>query len=562
MQIDLLSEVRLNRLLANARLTVAVFFVSAVLIDPDPRQPLALYALLTYLGVAAATLIYVALNADRLRSKFFLLMFCIDFVASVLITYTSAGSSSPFASMFILLILSASGRWGSRGAVFATAGALLVFAGTGVGDLGSLSHADVDWQRLIGRAGLILTVGGLIVAFARYEEGVRGEIQRLSSIGLGPPHVSDRPPVVRCIEHALMVLNVERAVLIWGDPEEPTLSVTRCYRAQIDEQPWSGAPDQPHPMLEELHQPFLADLTSGFSRMMDAAGRPTQVSGETLASPLLSVAGMDRVLVVPIQATGFMGWLMIETHDMRGEHLLIGATLAAQLSVMVEGWRSLTASRDAAAAEARIRIGRDLHDGILQFLAGTALQLEAIDRNNPLQEGVRERLGQIRRSLAQEQGELRGLITALEVGPARLSVDWIDFASETQRLVAMLRRHWSVKFEVSLDSAFYSLPSRLASELLQIVREASSNAVRHGGARKVELLGVEHDGGLALTISDNGHGMPEHGAFSLLDLVARDLGPRSVRARVQGLSGDLTMESSAAGVTLRLHIPMVRAIAA
>jgi signal transduction histidine kinase len=561
MQTDLLSEARLNRLLANARLTLAVFFLIAVVVDPDPHQPRALYLLLAYLLIAASALIYVVADVDQMRSRYFLVMFCVDSVASVLIIYATAGSSSPFASMFVLLMFSASGRWGSRGAAITTACVLLVIVTTGLKEFAPIG-ANVDYQRLIGRLGVLLTVGGLIAAFGRHEEHVRSQIQRLSSIGLVPAHASDQPPVVPCIEHALTVLGVDRAMLIWGDPEEPRLTVTRWRDGRIEEEPWLGAPDQPHPVLQDLHQPFLADLANDFSRMVTEDGRTARAPPELLASPLLNATDMDRVLVAPIQATGFMGWLIVEGRDMRGELLLIGATLSAQLSVMVEGWRSLQVWRDAAAAETRVRIARDLHDGTLQFLAGAALQLEALDRSVELDSSARDRVRQIRQNIAHEQGELRGLIVSLEAPSAPLTVDATDFAEETHRLVARLRRQWGVHFEVDLDTAFYSLPTPLAGELLQLVREASSNAVRHGAARKVEISGAEHAGGLTLRIRDNGRGMHEHGVFNLKDLAERDLGPRSVRARVTGLSGHLRLVSDDSGTELEIRVPFVRQVPA
>jgi signal transduction histidine kinase len=553
MQIDLLSELRFNRLLAVARLTIAGFFIAAMLIDPTPPHPHALQILCVYALVAAVALASTAFDAGRRPSKLLLPMFCVDCFVWALIMLVSAGSASPFASMSILVFFGASGRWGSKGVAWATVAVLLVMAATGLQIDG---HIDVDWQRLIGRLGATLTTGGLIAAFGRHEERIRGEIQRLSSIEVGAAHTTEAAPALRAVEHALMVLGVTRAAMVWGDPEEPSLTVTRSFGGEAREALWTTADDKPHPVLEELQHPVLVDLKSGFSRMLDDEGRPSRASPELLRSPVLEAPGLDRLLVIPVKATDFMAWLMVEARDLRGEHLLVGAALAAQLSAMVESWRSLSAWRDAARLEARANIAADLHDGVVQFLAGADLHLQALDRETALDRPARDRVAMVRESLAQEQAELRQMIRSLKAETGRRDRDWIDFAQETQKLTGLLRRQWNVRFEVSLDGPFRRLPSRLAGELLQMVREASANAVRHGGARNLEIAGAEQGGYLVLTIRDDGCGMAEHGVFDQQTLTARDLGPRSVRARVLGVDGDLRVESSAYGVTLQIRAPI------
>jgi len=101
------------------------------------------------------------------------------------------------------------------------------------------------------------------------------------------------------------------------------------------------------------------------------------------------------------------------------------------------------------------------------------------------------------------------------------------------------------------------LPEELAREAYFLVREAVLNAARHGRARRVELrLAREVDGGLLLSIRDDGRGFPFQGQFDLATLAAMAAGPRSLRERVAARGGDLLLDSGPAGATITIRLPL------
>ena len=108
---------------------------------------------------------------------------------------------------------------------------------------------------------------------------------------------------------------------------------------------------------------------------------------------------------------------------------------------------------------------------------------------------------------------------------------------------------------VELEPGYRRLPARLAFELLQIIREAVSNAVRHGRAGTINIHGGQAGETLALTIKDDGKGMPLMGDFDMDELNRLGLGPRSLRARIAQLGGTLLVSSTPAGSTLRITLP-------
>jgi signal transduction histidine kinase len=275
------------------------------------------------------------------------------------------------------------------------------------------------------------------------------------------------------------------------------------------------------------------------------------------------VLAADLTLVLPVSASGFSGWIILSPFpSFDREALILGGAVAAQASVAVEAWRSLVVWRDAAAAEERVRLARDLHDGTLQFLAGTAMQLTALGRElGPRQKGAREQIQRLQEDLRSEQRQLRELIDSTS-SFARSRHGPADFGQEVHNLTAVLARRWSAAISVKVEQpADRQLPANLAFELLQIVREAISNAVRHGKASAVSIHADSDKASFKLTITDNGIGMPIHGTFDMDDLKALAAGPKMLQGRVAGLGGKLVVESRPGGTTLKITAPLARSAA-
>lgn len=154
--------------------------------------------------------------------------------------------------------------------------------------------------------------------------------------------------------------------------------------------------------------------------------------------------------------------------------------------------------------EEKIRLGRDLHDGIIQSLYAVGLTLEAargVLHDDPA--GADRKLEQCRAVLNKSIREARAYITGL----APESLRRAGFAQALETLLAELRAGGAADFEVEVDEdATALLSSGQTLEALQIAREAVSNALRHGGASRVKLRVHQGDREVCLLIQDNGTG--------------------------------------------------------
>ena len=199
-------------------------------------------------------------------------------------------------------------------------------------------------------------------------------------------------------------------------------------------------------------------------------------------------------------------------------------------------------------------MARDLHDGVLQFLAGASLQLDAIGRESDLT-ASRSRLAVLRAALADEQRELRVFIAALN--PVRAHCGRIDrsLSTELSELAERLARHWEVEVTSFADPVSLTLPTHLLFDVTRFIREGVANAVRHGVASKVRIVARASKSELRVEIGDNGRGFGFVGSCDH-DEIASIRGPRSLHERARALGGTIQLASSSAGACITLAIPL------
>ena len=152
----------------------------------------------------------------------------------------------------------------------------------------------------------------------------------------------------------------------------------------------------------------------------------------------------------------------------------------------------------------KIRLGRDLHDGIIQSLYATGLTLEALRPLVKTDPGEAEaRLEKVRDGLNVTIRDVRAYLVGLAPENLRLA----GFAHAMAALVTELQAGRDAKFDIKIDDeAAALLTPEQSIEALQIAREAVSNALRHGRATLVTLRLHRSESELCLLVQDNGAG--------------------------------------------------------
>ncbi|MEY4939428.1 MAG: hypothetical protein RIQ93_1163 [Verrucomicrobiota bacterium] len=183
----------------------------------------------------------------------------------------------------------------------------------------------------------------------------------------------------------------------------------------------------------------------------------------------------------------------------------------------------------------KMRLGRDLHDGIIQSLYAVGLTLESVRelmRSDPGE--ADRRLEQIRASLNNAIRDVRAYITGL--APANLHR--AGFAQAVNGICHEMGAGRDAHFDVRIEEEAAALLTPDQSlEALQIAREAMSNALRHGGASRITVRVHKSDKEVCLLVQDNGAGF---------DAAARRDGGHglaNMQARAERLSAALRISS-------------------
>ena len=199
-----------------------------------------------------------------------------------------------------------------------------------------------------------------------------------------------------------------------------------------------------------------------------------------------------------------------------------------------------------AVAEERRRIAREFHDSLEQDLAGLALRLDSAagSMTDPEARRVMERHREI---VARLRDETRHYIWDLR-DPARLQG---SLADRVQALLGELRDVHAAPIAFEAGGSLPSLPPETIHHLLQMLREAVSNAARHARAGRIGVSLREEDGGLFASVADNGIGFDPAGGGP-----AGHFGLRGLVERARRIRATATVESRpGAGTTVIIRIP-------
>ena len=184
----------------------------------------------------------------------------------------------------------------------------------------------------------------------------------------------------------------------------------------------------------------------------------------------------------------------------------------------------------------RSRIGRELHDSVLQGLYSIKLSLA---QSSGLHQGA-PKAGPRTHNQAEDQlntviEDIRRMIASVESDPA----DPFRLVSELQALAQAIEEVSEVRIRVEIDpTAEEILTSEEAPELIAIAKEALSNCVRHAHATRV-VIALRHVGTrVQLSIRDNGSG------FDVELGRENGLGFSRMEERVRKIGGRLNVQST------------------
>jgi signal transduction histidine kinase len=250
---------------------------------------------------------------------------------------------------------------------------------------------------------------------------------------------------------------------------------------------------------------------------------------------------MTSFLGVPVRAKGeVFGNLYltdkIGAADFTDEDEALAEALALAAGIAIDNTRLHERVRTIGLLDDRERIGRDLHDKVVQRLYAVGMALQAAERLPDL-DLVRERIDKAVDDLDATISEIR--TTIFELGDSSLPGGFRQaVVALADELAPTLGVRPELHFQGAIDN---TISEQTADHVLAVLRELLSNVGKHAGATRIAvLLGVGDD--VCLEVVDNGIGFTPSAD-------GRGLGLTNLRSRAEKQGGTFDVQPVDGGGT-------------
>jgi len=528
-----------GRVIALGRVMLVTCFLIALLLDRGDasQEARGTFGLLLGYEVLAIVIAAVTWRNWWLDARLAVATHALDMAVFTAIVFSANGTTSPFFLFFVLPLLSAAIRWSWRETAL-TATTLVVLHLIAGFLLAGTQGFEIE--RFVVRSGHLVILSLLLIWF-----GVHQRFTRLQfPIDQGEPKEAEaQDPLVQALALARSATEAAGGALVIGPLGEESCDgiavvggerrVLSGCRPLVDVDMQSGL------LLDLRRNRALTRAPEGHFRFGTAAAR--------IESNELRELGFAQGLIVEVRTETHQGWLALwDVPDLSTDFIDFGRELGRAVGGILDRYALLNAIESGAAARTRLSLARDVHDSVVQFLAGASFRVEAIKRAAKDNPRLGAELDELKRLLVEEQGEVRGFVLALRRGR---ELELAEATAELRALAERLSQQWSVKCQVQADGDGAAIPVRIQLDLQQLLREAVANAVRHGGADRIDVALAVNQGQLSLTVHDNGSGFPKANGEKALE-------PRSLKERVERVHGSLRLRSAPGSTDLHIRIPL------
>lgn len=189
----------------------------------------------------------------------------------------------------------------------------------------------------------------------------------------------------------------------------------------------------------------------------------------------------------------------------------------------------------------RMSLAHNLHDGMGATLVNNIAALEHGGQAIPAPRFL---------SILKELREELRLVIDTTTGAYPADRPLAEWLAPLRARLTLLCEHQDILCRWQLDElGDYTLPAAQSLDVMRVVQEGLTNALKHSGARAVDIVLRPCSTGLMLTIRDDGHGFDPEATRD------RGLGLQSMAARASRLGGTLDLGSAPGGTALTFRIP-------
>jgi signal transduction histidine kinase len=520
----------------------------AIWVDPSQPSRYASQAYVILFAYALAAAVYLAWTWNEwwLESRFAPAAHVVDILLFGVMVFLTEGYTSPFFTFFVFIILSSTVKWGWRATLLSSVAVILIFFAAGWASL-RWAEGELELTRFLIRGTYLIVLSAVLVWF-----GVNQRSTYLRNIGSFEKPGGDNPaelPVRAALEYTMSRFGAGRGLFVLSDEEEPWVELATLDDSFTRER---YAPSVLNPIVhpELAGGAFIFDAGRGRA-LKRRGGEDQRLVGleHPVHAELVGRGGSSDGVAIPIRSGRYEGYMIaFKIPGLCTDDLALAEHMGEEVSSAIHRASMVSVSEEAAATRTRLSFTRDLHDSVIQLLAGTNFRLEGIRKAAAAGRDVGTEIDALQHELSGEQRELRSFIKQLREGRGRKGSP--AMCDTLRELLERLARQWNAECLLVRCPEALKLPAHLEHEVCQLVREGVANAVRHGKAGKVSISADVGQTGISLIIVDDGSGF-------IVDQEAEGSAkkPWSLNERVRELSGSLTLYSSMNGSRITISIP-------
>jgi signal transduction histidine kinase len=197
----------------------------------------------------------------------------------------------------------------------------------------------------------------------------------------------------------------------------------------------------------------------------------------------------------------------------------------------------------------RTRIAQELHDNLIQDVMGISLQIELIDELLPADLPAKQSLGRAVRLCKSALDDGRRALNDLRSAPLGAG----DLVRSFSQLSHELGGLSGIRADVVVEGPEHPLNALPGNDVLQIGRQAMTNAFQHSHATEIHVLLSYGQQQLRIRVQDNGRGMTEQ---QLNVRRPGHYGIAGMQERAERLGGNISLRSLVGeGTEVDLSVP-------
>ena len=195
------------------------------------------------------------------------------------------------------------------------------------------------------------------------------------------------------------------------------------------------------------------------------------------------------------------------------------------------------------------RIGRDLHDGMGQLLTGMAFKIGALESTlKKSQSPDIAVVSDLASLVEQAKDSLRRLISGIDLS----DYNGAGLAASLEQFVARTQAMFTIPCLLKVSRRLTTCDGHTVVNLIRIVQEAVTNAVKHGEPERIEISAVREKEQIVVTVWDNGKGIGREAWLS-----STGKGLKIMRHRANMIDAKLVVrQDSRGGTVMRCSIPV------